>query len=49
VNGKVLLVIAEGEFDINNEFDLSLNGYPQGIYVLKLSSDKGSSIKKIVK
>jgi len=49
VNGKLLKVISEGVFDVNNEYVLSLNEFPQGVYLLKLSSDKGSCIKKIVK
>ena len=49
INGKVMEVLSEGVFDMQNEYTMSLADYPQGIYMLKLSTDKGNVIKKISK
>jgi len=49
MNGKVLKVITEGILTNQNEYSISMNEYSSGLYILKLSTDKGMAIKKISK
>ncbi|MDB5274622.1 MAG: hypothetical protein JWO58_2989 [Chitinophagaceae bacterium] len=49
MNGNVLKQLANGNIDAQEQFSVSLFNYPAGMYLLKLTTDQGTFIRKISK
>jgi len=49
INGNVLYVVVKGTIEKRSQYILPMLEHSSGIYVLKLFTDKGTLMKKIVK
>jgi hypothetical protein len=49
ITGNVLYIVVKGTIEKRSQYILPMSEYPSGIYVLKLFTDKGTLMKKIVK
>lgn len=49
LNGNILKQLASGALNAQANYTLTLENYPTGLYILKLSTDQGTVVRKIVK
>jgi len=49
LNGNVLQQLANGALNAQTNYTITLENYPAGLYILKLSTDQGTLVRKIVK